>query len=94
MVVRGGKLIGILTEVDLLTKLEAFNQNLAQIQVHELMTRNPETAEEDSTIAHALHLMSVGGYRHVPVVREGALAGVVSIKDVLRYLKEHLLERA
>ena len=55
------------------------------------MTPNPEFVNEDSTIAEALHLMSLGGYRHLPVMREGTLVGIVSIKDVLRYLKENLL---
>ena len=91
MVIKEERVTGILTEIDLLMKLGATDRDLTQIKVSELMTPNPETVEEDSMIASALHLMSVGGYRHVPVVRDGNLVGVVSIKDVLRYLKEHLL---
>lgn len=91
VVVENGKPKGILSEVDLLFKCSGLNRDLAQMRVTELMTPNPQVIGEDSTIASALHLMSVGGYRHVPVVRHGILVGIVSIKDVLRYLKEHLL---
>jgi CBS domain-containing protein len=85
-----GKLTGILSEVDLLLKLGLDDSDLSQIRVSELMTPKPEVVQEDSTIANALQLMSIGGYRHLPVMREETLVGIVSIKDVLRYLKENL----
>jgi len=85
-VLESGKLVGILTEVDVLFKLTDLRD-----PVSKLMTPSPEVVEEDSTIASALNLMSVGGYRHLPVVRDKSLVGILSIKDVLRYLKENLL---
>lgn len=90
-VVDEGRLKGILTEVDLLLKLDLTNPDLMQMKVSLLMTPRPEVVSEDSTIAHALHSMSTGGYRHLPVIRKGQLVGILSIKDVLRYLKENLL---
>lgn len=88
VVVDNEKLVGILSEVDLLFH---HGPHLENQLVSDLMTRNPETLEADSSIASALHSMSVGGYRHVPVVREDRVVGIISIKDVLRYLRQHLL---
>jgi CBS domain-containing protein len=86
VVVENDQLVGILSEVDLL-----FREPHENSKVSDLMTRKPESLEADSSIASALHLMSVGGYRHVPVVDLQHVVGIVSIKDVLRYLKQHLL---
>src|SRR5438067_467108 len=88
VVVENDKLVGILSEVDLLFRDGA---HLEESRVADFMTRNPEALDADSSIASALHYMSVGGYRHLPVVRENRVVGIVSIKDVLRYLKQHLL---
>jgi CBS domain-containing protein len=52
------------------------------------MTKDPETLEEDQTIACALNKMSVGGYRHIPIVRHGKPVGVVSIRDLVDFLVE------
>lgn len=90
-VIDNGKLTGILTEVDLLLKLGMQDRDVSQVKVSELMTPNPQVIDEDSTIACAFNQMSVGGYRHLPVVRDGDVVGVLSIKDLLRYLREHLL---
>lgn len=90
-VVDEGRLKGILTEADLLLKLDPSNPDLLQKKVSMFMTAKPEVLSEDSTIAHALHSMSIGGYRHLPVIRNGQLVGILSAKDILRYLKENLL---
>ena len=52
------------------------------------MTTEPETLEADAPIAFALNKMSSGDYRHVPVMRDGHVEGVVSLRDVLRFLSE------
>lgn len=90
-VIDDGKLVGILSEVDLLLKFGADRRELMKVQVSELMTARPEVLDEDSTISSALRSMSVGGYRHLPVVRDKTVVGILSVKDLLRYLKENLL---
>ena len=50
------------------------------------MTPNPETLADDAPVAFALNRMMVGGYRHVPILREGRPAGVLSVRDILGYL--------
>ena len=91
LVLLEGKLKGILSEFDLLFKLGGKDRDLSRIKVSELMTPNPESVEEDCTIAYALNMMSVGGYRHLPVVRDGKVIGIIAIKDLLAYLKQQLL---
>ena len=54
------------------------------------MTADPVTLETSDKIAFALHKMNVGGYRHVPILFDGKLAGVISIRDILRYLTERI----
>ena len=80
------KLEGIITERDILYKVLGEGKNPAEVTVGSVMTPNPETLSEVDTIAYALHLMSLGGYRHVPLLRKGKPLGVVSVRDILAYL--------
>ena len=57
------------------------------------MTADPVTLETSDKIAFALHKMNVGGYRHLPILFDGKLAGVISIRDILRYLTERIAAR-
>ena len=82
-------LVGILSEIDLLFRMPV-DATPDRINVSQLMTPNPETVDEDASMAAALHLMSIGGYRHLPVVGEDHRVGILSIKDLLRYLDRHL----
>jgi CBS domain-containing protein len=86
LVQRDGKLVGIFTERDVLTKV-IFRDNNRSWKVEQVMTKDPETLEASSTIAFALNMMSVGGYRHVPIVdRTGKPIGVLSLRDVADFL--------
>lgn len=87
LVVQGGKLVGIFTERDVLTKV-IFRNTSTSMTVDSVMTRNPETLERTQTIACALNKMSVGGYRHIPVVERGQPVAVVSIRDLVDFLVE------
>lgn len=81
-----GLLAGIFTERDLLLRLE--NADLSR-NIRPYMTADPETLRSDDPIAFALNLMSVGGFRHVPLVDEQMRpVGVVSVKDVVNYLAD------
>jgi len=88
LVQRGGKLTGIFTERDVLTKV-IFRNNSNSMKVDDVDTNNPETLEATATIAFALNKMSVGGYRHIPIVdRNGKPAGVLSVRDIVDFLVE------
>ena len=58
------------------------------------MTPRPATLETNDRIAFALHRMNIGHYRHQPILFNGKLAGVVSIRDILRYLTERIAAAA
>ena len=87
----GGKLVGIFTERDILSKLVGTGYDPAKVQVDGVMTRNPETLTPDDPLAFAMQLMSVGGFRHVPLVdADQRPVGILSIKDIVDYLVEHI----
>jgi CBS domain-containing protein len=84
LVVEGSRLVGILTERDLLLKLEEAEGSRA---VAQLMTPDPEVLSPDDPIVYALNKMSVGGFRHIPLVdAAGTPVGVISVKDIVDYL--------
>lgn len=80
-----GELVGILTERDFLTKIAGSDQ-LTFLPVRQFMTRSPLTVRPTDPLAFALRQMDVGGYRHLPVVRDDRPVGVISVKDVLRHV--------
>lgn len=85
-----GNICGILTERDILFQTTSTIRNLKKIPVCELMTPKVDTLPETSTIACALHYMSVKRYRHIPVIRQNKGPGVLSSRDILKYLTDHL----
>jgi CBS domain-containing protein len=88
-----GRLLGIFTERDILTKLVGTGYDPAKALVDGVMTRNPETLTTEDPIAFALHRMSVGGFRHLPLVdAAGRPVGILSVKDIVDYLAEHFPE--
>ncbi len=86
LVVDRDRLDGIITERDLLLKLEG--PDLTR-PVRELMTADPEVLSPDDPIVYALNKMSVGGFRHIPLVdAERRPVGIVSVKDIVDYIVE------
>ncbi len=86
VVLENERLSGILTERDLLKAVaEGFQEDT---RVSEWMTRHPETIESDDTTDHAAALMIHGGFRHLPVVDEGEVVGILSIRDLMRVALE------
>ena len=94
MVVDGDKLVGIFSERDALMKLNTDASKFFSRPISQFMTLDPVTLETSDKIAFALHKMNVGGYRHVPILFDGKLAGVISIRDILRYLTERIARPA
>lgn len=88
-----GQLVGILTERDILLEATGDNTDLNALAVRALMTPAPVTLRDDDTLAVALHRMSVGGFRHIPIIVEGIAKRVVSIQDVLQHISAFIDEQ-
>jgi CBS domain-containing protein len=76
-----GRLIGILTERDLL-RATAGRTHSSEARVREWMTADPVTATEDTSVEEAARTMLDAGFRHLPVIADGRAVGIVSIRDV------------
>ena len=86
LVLEGGELAGILTERDILRAVARGIRDEALVR--DCMTRDPDTIEPDETTQHAATLMMHGGFRHLPVTEDGAVVGIVSIRDLMRIALE------
>jgi len=82
VVLEGEAIAAILTERDVM-KAVADGQD-GSARVSDWMTRHPDTIEPTDTTDHAATLMIHGGFRHLPVVDEGKVVGIVSIRDLMR----------
>jgi len=91
-VVEGGRLIGVLSVRDLMTRVGPDYRDKMKLPVRQFMTPNPETLPPDAPITFAINKMDVGGYRHVPVVQGERMLGVVSASDVIAYIERHSKE--
>jgi CBS domain-containing protein len=84
-----GKLVGIFTEHDVLSKLiSTEEERQGRVPVRELMSGNPEALRESDSVAAALNKMALGRYRHVPIARNDGSYSVASIKSVLKYIAQ------
>ena len=91
LVMEGDRLVGILTERDMLRAVaQGFND---EAKVADWMTRHPETIEATDSTDHAAALMIHGGFRHLPVLEEGSVAGIVSIRDLMRVALQDMSPR-
>jgi CBS domain-containing protein len=89
VVLENRQLLGILTERDVMRRVLGARLPLST-PVRQCMTRNPVTVGRKETISAALRRMEEGGYRHLPVVDEGArVVGILSVKRIVHYLVEH-----
>jgi CBS domain-containing protein len=79
-----GRLIGILTERDLLRAV-AGRVHSSDARVREWMTNDPKTVGPDASAREAAETMLEHGFRHLPVVDEGRTVGIVSLRDVFTW---------
>jgi CBS domain-containing protein len=84
-------LCGILTERDVLRAVADGIDDTTLVR--DRMTPSPETLDADDTTQHAAVLMIHGGFRHLPVVEQGKVVGVLSIRDLMRVVLEDSVPR-
>lgn len=78
------RLVGIISERDIVHALATRGPAALDEPVSQTMTRKVETCNESETISNIMERMTNGKFRHVPVVEQGRLAGIVSIGDVVK----------
>jgi len=82
-------LTGIFTERDVLLKIIDSGRNPTTVPLREVMTREPESLPIDAKLAWALNMMSVGGFRHLPVTNDRRWpAFILSVRDIVEFLVE------
>jgi CBS domain-containing protein len=83
-VVDGERLVGIFTERDLLTRVVATGADPSRTPVRDVMTTELVVASAGDSYEDCLRRMQHAGIRHLLVLRDGRLAGVLSLRDLLR----------
>jgi len=84
LVMDGDQLKGIVTERDYARKVIIKGRSSESTQVDEIMTEDVVTARTDQTVAQCMSVMSERRIRHLPVVDEGKVAGMISIGDLVQ----------
>ncbi len=78
---KAGRLVGIFTGRDAVSRVLANGRDAAATRLADVMTRDPLTLSPEQTALDALRLMWDGGFRHLPMVKGGRVVGVVSRGD-------------
>ncbi|MGQ0849767.1 MAG: CBS domain-containing protein [Actinomycetota bacterium] len=81
-VVEGMRLLGVITERDLVRAMAA-GADIDQVTVATYMSRDPDTFSPEFDVREAADWLAETGYRHLPVVEDGELLGIISIRDIL-----------
>jgi CBS domain-containing protein len=99
LVMKGDKMVGILSERDCVRKVDLQGRNTRDTKVNEIMTGDVITVSCDQPLDECMHLMQDKGIRHLPVYDNQELVGFVSVRDMLGEMIEmqqsmlHELER-
>ena len=86
LVVEDGALAGILSERDIVRSLATRAEQTLNLTASALMSRHLTTGTPNTTIAQAQEMMTNGHFRHLPILEDGKLVGLVSIGDVVKAL--------
>jgi len=96
-VMEGDRLAGLFTERDLLKRVLLQNRDVDKVQVSEVMTKELVTAKPDDDTRTAARLMRQHHIRHLPVVNQDTLLGILSIRDLIREevqeLRDYIAQR-
>ncbi|MFO1484651.1 MAG: CBS domain-containing protein [Verrucomicrobiaceae bacterium] len=85
-VVDGGRLIGIISERDYMSKVAIKGKSSKETPVRDIMTQNVVTVSPDQSVSECMSIITQQRVRHLPVVENATLVGVVSIGDLVRWI--------
>lgn len=86
------KVLGVLSERDVVRRLAAAGSPALDLSAHAVMTRDVVTCGPTTSVDELMRSMTEGRFRHVPVVEDGRLIGVVSVGDVVKARLEELAD--
>jgi CBS domain-containing protein len=88
VIIENNKLVGIFTERDYARKLILKGRSSKDTPISDLMTTNPITVTPDSKLEDCMNIMSNKRIRHLPVMENDVLVGMISIGDLVRFIIE------
>jgi CBS domain-containing protein len=86
----GRRIAGILSERDIVRAVSKSGASALDLPVGQAMTRDVLTCAEDDTCAEIMERMTMGKFRHLPVVRDSVMVGLISIGDVVKQRVEEI----
>ena len=93
LVMQQSKLLGIISERDYARKVILKNRNSLDTPVEDIMTVEPVSVTTADTVHRCMQLMTQGRFRHLPVLEDGRLAGVLSIGDLVKAVMQEQSEQ-
>ena len=90
LVLEGGQVIGIFTERDYARRVGPDRRQPEETRIEEVMTRELITVDPNQTVNDCMMLMTENHIRHLPVMDEGRLVGIISVGDVVKDIIEEL----
>jgi CBS domain-containing protein len=90
VVTSGGAVLGLISEREIVHAVARYGNDATSMAVSEVMRRGVITVSPAETVAHVMNLMTRHRVRHMPVVADGKLVGIVSIGDVVKYRLDDL----
>ncbi len=82
----GGGMIGVISERDVVRGLADHGAALADLAVRDLMTADVVACKPEDSLADIREMMAEGRFRHMPVVEEGELVGMISVRDIVSHM--------
>jgi CBS domain-containing protein len=90
VVTRGDAVVGLVSEREIVHAFSRYGEAAGSMPVKEIMQSGVTTVSPDESVNRVMNLMTHHRVRHMPVLRDGKLAGIVSIGDVVKYRLEDL----
>lgn len=90
VVTSGNAVVGLISEREIVHAIARYGETATSMPVSEIMRRGVITVSPSATISHVMSLMTRHRVRHMPVLRDGKLAGLVSIGDVVKHRMDDL----
>jgi CBS domain-containing protein len=84
VICEGERLAGIVSERDVVKAVSQHGAAALEMTAADIMTRAVKTAQPGTTMDEAMAMMDAGYFRHLPVIDDGVMVGIISVRDVVR----------